>query len=182
MILIFRFVSSVDRVGEPIRLDNVIEWEGEPHSGELDFCFFPFLSCIPPVHKTHIFSHFPLFFSVAFQAPYVLAFDSRFVEVRDSASGRLVQIIRGSDMRYISGSSTVTSSQASRTDGESVYSPEGVQDGTIIITQRKKANGRTPFDYQSVVELVSNAPQIIQANHNTTLAHTNTMSSRQGWI
>lgn len=28
------FACYVDRLGEPIRLDNVIEWEGTPHSGK----------------------------------------------------------------------------------------------------------------------------------------------------
>lgn len=82
-------------------------------------------------------------------------------------------------MRYVSGSSTVSSNGVFRQDGESVYSPEGVQDQTIIITQRRRANGRNPYDYQSVVELVSNVPTQIIA---PTLSHSNTMSSRAGWI
>ncbi|KAF8809527.1 hypothetical protein BYT27DRAFT_7187842 [Phlegmacium glaucopus] len=38
---------------------------------------------------------------VAFHAPYVLLFDSRFIEIRHVETGRLVQIISGSDVRCI---------------------------------------------------------------------------------
>ncbi|KAF7317883.1 hypothetical protein MKEN_00876200 [Mycena kentingensis (nom. inval.)] len=38
---------------------------------------------------------------VAFHAPYVLLFDSRFIEVRDVETGRLAQIIPGNDMRCL---------------------------------------------------------------------------------
>nr|GAT55060.1 predicted protein [Mycena chlorophos] len=37
----------------------------------------------------------------AFHAPYLLLFDSRFIEVRDIETGRLAQIIPGNDMRCI---------------------------------------------------------------------------------
>ncbi|KAF7309564.1 hypothetical protein MIND_00327400 [Mycena indigotica] len=38
---------------------------------------------------------------VAFHAPYILLFDTRFIEVRDVETGRLAQIIPGNDMRCI---------------------------------------------------------------------------------
>ena len=38
---------------------------------------------------------------VAFHAPYILLFDSRFIEIRHVETGRLVQIISGSDVRCI---------------------------------------------------------------------------------
>ncbi|KAJ7065216.1 CNH domain-containing protein [Mycena amicta] len=38
---------------------------------------------------------------VAFHAPYILLFDSRFIEVRDVETGRLAQIIPGNDMRCL---------------------------------------------------------------------------------
>ncbi|KAJ7614694.1 Dbl-like domain-containing protein [Mycena polygramma] len=38
---------------------------------------------------------------VAFHAPYILLFDSRFIEVRDVETGRLAQIIPGNDMHCI---------------------------------------------------------------------------------
>lgn len=39
--------------------------------------------------------------SVAFHYPYVLAFDSKFIEVRHAETGQLVQIIRGNNTRYL---------------------------------------------------------------------------------
>lgn len=39
--------------------------------------------------------------SVAFHAPYILLFDSRFVEIRHIETGRLAQIIMGNDVRCI---------------------------------------------------------------------------------
>ncbi|CEH18539.1 signal transducer [Ceraceosorus bombacis] len=113
------FACYVDRLGEPVRLDHLIEWEGTPHS-------------------------------VAFRAPYVLAFDHRFVEVRDCSTGQLVQLIRASDLRFVSSGASPAS------DTES--SP-------IILTQRRRASGRMPFDYQHVFELVSNMPtQLVRAD------------------
>ncbi|KAJ7860483.1 Dbl-like domain-containing protein [Mycena olivaceomarginata] len=38
---------------------------------------------------------------VAFHAPYILLFDTRFIEVRDVETGRLAQIIPGNDMRCL---------------------------------------------------------------------------------
>ncbi|KAF7375787.1 hypothetical protein MSAN_00468400 [Mycena sanguinolenta] len=38
---------------------------------------------------------------VAFHAPYILLFDTRFIEVRDIETGRLAQIIPGNDMHCL---------------------------------------------------------------------------------
>jgi len=38
---------------------------------------------------------------VAFHAPHILLFDSRFIEIRHVHTGRLVQIIQGSDVRCV---------------------------------------------------------------------------------
>jgi len=38
---------------------------------------------------------------VAFHPPYVVIFDSRFIEIRHIDKGRLVQIIRGTDLRCL---------------------------------------------------------------------------------
>ncbi len=75
------FACYVDRLGEPTRLEQIIEWEGFPKQ-------------------------------VAFSGDYVLAFDSRFVEVRDALTGRLVQIMRAATTCTFSGNSTVTSSSS----------------------------------------------------------------------
>lgn len=105
------FACYVDRAGEPIRLDNIVEWEGTPQT-------------------------------VAFDSPYILAFDSRFVEIREASTGRLVQIVRGHDMRYVSASTVVEGSGAER---------------SIICVQRQRVAGRG-YDQQQVFELVQTAP------------------------
>ncbi|SNX82432.1 related to ROM2 - GDP/GTP exchange factor for Rho1p [Melanopsichium pennsylvanicum] len=112
------FACYVDRLGEPTRLEQIIEWEGFPKQ-------------------------------VAFSGNYVLAFDSRFVEVRDALTGRLVQIMRGVDLHYISGNSTVASSpsesaQLTALDAEA---------NPVIFSRRERVAGRIPFDFQRVVEL-----------------------------
>uniref|UniRef100_V5EVQ7 Uncharacterized protein n=1 Tax=Kalmanozyma brasiliensis (strain GHG001) TaxID=1365824 RepID=V5EVQ7_KALBG len=117
------FACFVDRLGEPTRLDQIIEWEGFPKQ-------------------------------VAFSGNYVLAFDQRFVEVRDAITGQLVQIMRGVDLNYVSGNSTVTSSlsesaQMAALDAES---------NPVIFTKRERVAGRIPFDYQKVVELTPTGP------------------------
>ncbi|UZJ52746.1 hypothetical protein CBS101457_002066 [Exobasidium rhododendri] len=112
------FACYVDRLGGPIRLDNIIEWEGLPRS-------------------------------VAFRSPFILAFDQRFIEVRDSSSGQLVQLIRTNDLKNISGSSTTTSSMESEED-----------DDAILLVQRVRNNSKQKvpsYDLQQVFQLVSTA-------------------------
>lgn len=115
------FACYVDRQGEPIRLDNIIEWEGTPQN-------------------------------VAFRAPFILAFDSRFIEVRDSSTGKLVQLIKATDLRYVSGSSTLASTTSV---GHGID-----HEDSIILVQRKRSTGsaRHLYDYQRVFEIVSMLP------------------------
>lgn len=112
------FACYVDRLGEPIRLDQIIEWEGFPKQ-------------------------------VAFSGNYVLAFDPRFVEIRDTQAGRLVQIMRGYDVRYVSGSSTITTSSSE----SAMLLALDAEANPVILTRRIRAAGRIPFDFQRVVEL-----------------------------
>lgn len=109
------FACYVDRSGEPIKLDNMIEWEGSPHS-------------------------------VSYSPPYILAFDNRFIEVRDASTGRLVQILRGSEFRCVSANSMVEG-VSSHADGSSA----------IIGVQRRRVQGKT-HDTQHIFELVQTAP------------------------
>lgn len=109
------FACYVDRSGEPIKLDNMIEWEGTPHS----VCYSP---------------------------PYILAFDQRFVEVREASTGLLVQILRGLEFRCVSANSMV--------EGVS-----GDADGSsgIIGVQRRRVPGKN-YDTQHIFELVQTSP------------------------
>lgn len=113
-----QFACFVDRLGEPTRLDQIIEWEGFPKQ-------------------------------VAFSGNYVLAFDPRFVEVRDALTGQLVQIMRGIDLNYVSGNSTVTSSSSENAQTAAL----DAEANPVIFTRRERVAGRIPFDFQRVVEL-----------------------------
>lgn len=146
------FACYVDRSGEPIRLDSVVEWEGTPQS-------------------------------VAFSAPYILAFDSHFVEVREALSGRLVQIIRGNDMRYLSSVGVVEGSQNS---GSGLICMHRVRPAAA-----SSANGSSgppsasagAYDSQKVFELVPTRPQLLARQDTTAttstglLSHSGTMHS-----
>ncbi|KAN0061414.1 Rho guanine nucleotide exchange factor [Thecaphora frezii] len=135
------FACYVDRLGEPIKLDQIIEWEGFPKD-------------------------------VAFCGRYVLAFDGRFVEVRDTQSGQLVQIIRGSDIRHVSGSGSVSSGA---TQGEaSLASALDADANPVIFVKRQRAHGRVAFDFQAVYELAPTAPPVALTN-NPAFARSNTI-------
>lgn len=101
------FACFVDRHGTPIKLDQIIEWEGVPHS-------------------------------TAFKEPFLLAFDARFIEVRDSVSGQLVQLIRTNELR------NVTFSSSTMLDEEDA----------IILVQRIRSSQRRTHDFQQVFDLI----------------------------
>lgn len=145
------FACYVDRSGEPIRLEAVLEWEGTPQS-------------------------------VAFSAPFVLAFDPHFVEVRDALSGRLVQIIRGTDVRYVSGSGILEGSSSTspsiicvhrvkpRGTGKTAGGSDGATAAAAIATTiapSTPSSQTTAYDEQEVFELVPTHPQLL-ARRDTT--------------
>ncbi|MCO5573443.1 hypothetical protein L7F22_027214 [Adiantum nelumboides] len=101
------FACFVDRHGTPIKLDQIIEWEGVPHS-------------------------------TAFKEPFLLAFDARFIEVRDSISGQLVQLIRTNELRNMMFSSSTMSDE----------------EDAIILVQRTRSSQRRTYDFQQVFELI----------------------------
>ncbi|PWN37942.1 uncharacterized protein FA14DRAFT_105054, partial [Meira miltonrushii] len=101
------FACFVDRHGSPIKLDQIIEWEGSPHS-------------------------------TAFKEPFLLAFDARFIEVRDSVSGQLVQLIRTNELRNVTFSSSTVSDE----------------EDAVILVQRIRSSQRRAYDFQQVFELI----------------------------
>ncbi|PWN29409.1 hypothetical protein BDZ90DRAFT_230285 [Jaminaea rosea] len=133
------FACYVDRSGEPIRLDNVIEWEGTPQS-------------------------------VAFCAPFVLAFDARFIEVREAFTGRLVQMIRSHDLRYVSSASIVEGSHAEHSIVCVQRTRPANQPGSAAGTPAQSASGvaasgpgpshslMNSYDVQNIFELLPTAP------------------------
>lgn len=131
------FACYVDRSGEPIRLDQVIEWEGTPQS-------------------------------VVYSAPYVIAIDHKFAEIREADTGRLVQVIRGNDLRYLSGSSVVEGSHAEH---------------SIIFVSRQRLPKQS-IDKQVVFELVQTSTQHHQrppmSKMNSTLSNLGRGGQRAG--
>ncbi|KAF7289464.1 hypothetical protein HMN09_01340400 [Mycena chlorophos] len=120
---------------------------------------------------------------VALHSPYVLLFDSRFIEVRHIESGRLVQIIPGNDVRCIwdgrgVGSSIVTTPA---TDGEPT-----VQDAQIhaVMNSVDPAQPNRPARAvaQNVVELIPTVPLYLpeqappDMSRNTSYSHSSTSS------
>ncbi|KIK57121.1 hypothetical protein GYMLUDRAFT_247374 [Collybiopsis luxurians FD-317 M1] len=75
------FGVYVDKHGDPIRAEGIIEWEGNAER-------------------------------FAIHSRYILLFDSRFIEIRSLETGRLAQIIPGSDIRCISDGRRVSSLSA----------------------------------------------------------------------
>ncbi|EPQ31558.1 uncharacterized protein PFL1_00891 [Pseudozyma flocculosa PF-1] len=154
------FACYVDRLGEPVKLDQIIEWEGYPKD-------------------------------VAFAGRYVLAFDSRFIEVRDTQSGQLVQVIRGNDIRHVSGCGTVAA--AAPRDPTPLATALDADANPVIFVKRQRAHGRVAFDFQAVYELAPTGPPIALTNNpafarsNTVLSassrtSSNNPTSSAGWI
>jgi RHO1 GDP-GTP exchange protein 1/2 len=98
---------------------------------------------------------------VAFHAPYILIFDSRFIEVRHIETGRLAQIIIGNDIRCI------WDGRGAGSNLSHVKSPEGneIQEAQVHAVMNVQDNN-TAGGYsrqpkviaQNVVELVPTVP------------------------
>jgi hypothetical protein len=58
---------------------------------------------------------------VAMHAPYVLLFDAQFIEIRHIETGRLAQIISGTDMRCVWDGRSLD-------DGAAIVAPEGTEE------------------------------------------------------
>lgn len=94
---------------------------------------------------------------VAWHPPYILLFDSRFIEIRHVETGRLVQIISGNDMRCI-------------WDGRGTNHSQAISDGAYdeIVSQEPRVHGvmnmETPqpgkrgVTTQHVFELIPTVP------------------------
>ena len=54
--------------------------------------------------------------TVAFQYPYVLAFEPTFVEIRNVETGSMAQVIQGNNLRCLYTTSNITSSQQAQED------------------------------------------------------------------
>lgn len=99
-----------------------------------------------PIRLEHIIEWEGTPHSIAFREPFVIAFDHRFIEVRDCASGQLVQLLRASDLRNV----TYTSSTVVEVDEAIILVQR--------IPQQQRSGGRRTHDYQLIFELVANSP------------------------
>ena len=61
---------------------------------------------------------------VAFHSPYILLFDSRFIEIRHIETGRLIQIISGNDIRCTWDGRAIGSTPADGQNSDSMQDPQ----------------------------------------------------------
>lgn len=94
---------------------------------------------------------------VACHPPYILLFDSRFIEIRHVATSHLVQIIFGNDIRCIwDGRGTNRSQTISETPWDGVVSEEPRVHGVMSVESPQP--DRRGVTTQQVFELVPTAP------------------------
>ena len=122
---------------------------------------------------------------VAFHAPYILLFDSRFIEIRHVETGRLVQIIPGSDVRCIwDGRGVSTSAAASLQDLDDSQEAQV----HVVMNATDSTNGpgvlKNKSIMQHVCQLVPTIPLFPSDTNSTTTgqdgANMNYMLSPQG--
>ncbi|KAG6879934.1 hypothetical protein C0992_009290 [Termitomyces sp. T32_za158] len=94
---------------------------------------------------------------VAFHAPYFMIFDTRFIEIRDLATGRLVQIIPGNDLRCIWDGRGVSSSVTATPPGDHIIQEAQVHAVMNAETSPTGAS-RSKAVAQRVVELIPTLP------------------------
>ncbi|KAG6849618.1 hypothetical protein H0H93_006902 [Arthromyces matolae] len=94
---------------------------------------------------------------VALHAPYFMIFDSRFIEIRDLTTGRLVQIISGNDVRCIWDGRGVSSSTAPSAGGEQIDQEAQVH-AVMNTVDSSTGPSRSKVIAQRVVELIPTLP------------------------
>ncbi|KAJ7623723.1 signal transducer [Roridomyces roridus] len=98
---------------------------------------------------------------VAFHAPYILLFDTRFIEVRDVESGRLAQIIPGNDMHCLwDGRGQPGGNEQSQVDQRNGVLQEAKVHGVMNAPELPIQPGRPPprAVAQHVFELIPTIP------------------------
>ena len=94
---------------------------------------------------------------VAWHPPYILLFDSRFIEIRHVETGRLVQIISGHEMRCIwDGRGTNHSQAVSEGSWDEIVSQEPRVHG--VMNMETTQPGRRGVTTQHVFELIPTVP------------------------
>ncbi|KIJ55471.1 hypothetical protein M422DRAFT_151724 [Sphaerobolus stellatus SS14] len=100
---------------------------------------------------------------VAFHPPYVLLFDTRFIEIRHIDTGRLAQIIQGTDVRCIWDGRGTTSIPIIQTPGPNGWQESPSQEARVHAVMRapdapRVPGGRPAAVSQHVFELVPTVP------------------------
>ncbi|GLB41616.1 putative CNH domain containing protein [Lyophyllum shimeji] len=98
---------------------------------------------------------------VALHSPYVLIFDTRFIEIRDIATGRLVQIIPGNDVRCIwdgRGVGTSITATPANDQGETMTQEAQVHAVMNVVETSPHGGSRSKVIAQNVVQLIPTIP------------------------
>ena len=95
---------------------------------------------------------------VAWHPPYILLFDSRFIEIRHVETGRLAQVISGNEMRCIwDGRGTNQSQVVSEGSWEEVVSQEP-RVHAVMNMESPQSSSRKTLTTQHVFELIPTVP------------------------
>ena len=110
---------------------------------------------------------------VAWHQPYILLFDSRFIEIRHVESGRLAQIIPGNDIRCIwDGRGTKTGTAGTPAgDGwgtDNSVDQEARVHAVMNAPQEPGSTGRAAVQVQHVFELIPTVPLYLPERSPTT--------------
>jgi hypothetical protein len=96
---------------------------------------------------------------VALHSPYILLFDSRFIEIRHIETGRLAQIISGNDIRCIwDGRGIGSNVSATPVDGRNSDSVQEAQVHAVMTSTELLTVGNRKATAQNVFELIPTVP------------------------
>ena len=96
---------------------------------------------------------------MALHSPYILLFDSRFIEIRDIETGRLAQIISGNDIRCIwDGRGIGSNVSATPVDGRNSDSVQEAQVHAVMTSMEQVTVGNRKATAQNVFELIPTVP------------------------
>ncbi|KAF8990664.1 Dbl-like domain-containing protein [Cyathus striatus] len=106
---------------------------------------------------------------VAFHSPYILLFDTRFIEIRHIESGRLAQIIPGNDVRCIWDGRGVSSNAATTPSADG--SVQEAQVHAVMNSTDTVSGARSRAIAQHVVELIPTVPLNLPERHGNNQPH-----------
>ena len=96
---------------------------------------------------------------MALHSPYILLFDSRFIEIRHIETGRLAQIISGNDIRCIwDGRGIGSNVSATPVDGRNSDNMQDAQVHAVMTNTELTTVGNRKAVAQNVFELIPTVP------------------------